>query len=207
MLHFSAVFEHKKRELKETGWEGIFDNVELPEAFIQQIESHDVDWYNPVIAGIVCVETNGRINKYHVGKNEISQQTFSRKPLKGLNKVYIPLNRIRDLMQQHKLRSRMDGNEITETDIATMLEDLRKLENLSEVRRKLRKENKHTGCWLIYGELDNRRHYLMVYDGIDHTSKDAEIYTQLKVMYSESYLNLLQQKAESEPKSGNSPSY
>lgn len=205
MLHFNAVFEHKKLEFMETEWEGILDNVELPEAFIQQVESHDVEWYSPVIAGIVCVETKGSINEYHVGKNKISQQRFSREPLKGLNKVYIPLNRIVDIMQQHQLRSRMDGNEIIETDLAIMLEDLRKLRSLLEVRRKLRKDNKHTGCWLIYGELDNRRHYLIVYDGIDHTTKDDEIYTQLKMMYSESYLNLLQQKAESEPKSGNRP--
>ena len=143
----------------------------------------------------MCVETNGRINDYHVGKNTVEKQKFLREPLKGLSKVYIPLNRIVDLMQQHRLRSRIDGNEIIETDLVTMLEDLCKLRSLSEVRRKLREENKHTGCWLIYGELDNRRHYLMVYDGIDHTSNDGDIYEQLKMMYSEPYLNQLQQKS------------
>lgn len=206
MLNFNSLFENRKLYFKDTEWDGILDNVEIPEAFVQQIESHDVKWYSPVIAGIVCVETNGAINDYHVGKNRISQQKFSREPLKGLNKVYIPLNRIVDIMQQHKLRSRIDGNEIVEDNIPTMLEDLHKLRKLSEVRRKLREENKHTGCWLIYGELDGRRHYLMVYDGIDHSTNDDEIYTKLKMTYPEPYLNLLQQKkAESEPKSGNRP--
>lgn len=181
---------------------------EITEQFLDQILKNDTDWIDGVINAVICVETDGLINNDSIIKSKRNEQKLSKLPLKGLSKVHVNLPNIQSLAQVLRLDIQMNNDssnpQITEKDPNKLLKAYKKLTDqqfdpkLNRDRPKIsilleekRDNDWMTGCWLIYGEHDNKRYYLMIYDGTSHKPDivDQIVYDQLCQMYGITFLN------------------
>ncbi len=184
------------------------DNFEVTPQLLEQILDHDENWLDPIARGITCVETNGAINPDGVIKSKRRYQKLRKKPLKGLKKVHLrPLSlqsHAKNLKIKSKLNSDKNFPEIIENDpeklrydfVRTHLEiknsSTNKYESFLSLFLKYKNSNNlHTGDWLLYGELDSKRYYLMVYDGDSHSSDEADsiVFSNLLNIYGKAYLD------------------
>lgn len=163
------------------------DSVCFTPQLIEQIDSQGTEWVSGVIDGVLCVETDGVINKAHIQKSKRRQQKLSKLPLKGLRKVHIHIPGIQYVAHTLGLNSSVDYSTYTFNTVDPS--DLEKLSKAGEYLKKRIDNDWNTGCWLLYGISNGVRHYLFVYDGIGHTDEiDISIYEELKKMYGENYL-------------------
>lgn len=183
-------------------------SIEVP---LQDMLNCNQDWFHGIVMGILCVESNGELNLDKINKHRRNQQCFKHLPLKGLSKVHVTLPIIqstaKNLGIDIDMNSDLDDPKIIETDIEKLSKAYNKITDVAydkELNRDVpviykdmenkRNKRKNTGCWLIYGTLEDKRHYLMVHTGTEHTDQDNIIYDNLIKLYSAEFLEKFLQK-------------
>ena len=173
--------------------EKILDEIVIGQYLIDLVNEND-DLLSGVINGILCVESNGTENIDNIKGSKRRSQGFKHLPLKGLKKVHIRITSIQSLAINLNLGSQISNDvespRIIENDLSTLIADYKKMKNAHKTLCCKRKNKSITGSWLVYGEIDNTRHYLDVYTGFEHSSEsDSIIYQKLKENYSKEFLN------------------
>lgn len=188
-----------------------FDNFSVEDFLIKILDEND-NWFEGVANGILCVESDGTYNLDRVKGSDTSIQFFRKKPLKGLKKVHIRLpihsSLLKNLGIDVEMNADFDNPQIIENDPVKLEIAYKQLTNVvydeslgrevTEIGQKMKNKNennKNNGCWLIYGNGENKRYYLMLHTDTDHTPDgDQEIYNKLIKVYPESFLKKIQQE-------------
>lgn len=195
MLNFKNIFDYQKDQIQDAQLLERLNKVVVTEELLRLINEDSSDSSFGVINGILCVESNGKINPDNISKAKRKEQKYGKSILKGLYKVHVIVPSINNLATQLKLKSKIDKNIIQENDLTVLEHDLIRLANVKEILSTRRKNNWNTGFWLIYGIDNDTTHYLWMETEKQHTfpqdghPKDEEILKELKATYSIEYLS------------------
>ena len=207
-MKFDNLIEKNEKEY--------FENAELDERFIRQVETMGTDYYDSVISSIISVNTNNDQNRY--GQIQGAGEPFQHKPLLGLYKTHCVDNSMQSMFmnmdaktegikriedsdgvfdidfkakQAKKVGALLDAVIEKKGNVEDCISSYSKLvsNNLIEnyKEKQLKKELK--GNWLIFGKRGKKNIFLYLKVGCDHSSRgDQEIYQSLIDIYSEAFI-------------------